>query len=221
MRSCRARLNLLYLVLVFLICVPEHRVSAAWPTDLHPAPEAVQFRIDPARSKFMVIAPRSGLAWFKGHSHYLAVLDFSGSAELTLDQLTPATLEMSVRTASIEETGADFTAEQKATIKKELDELVLESAKFPEILFKSTKVSGKFAAGSFDVRITGDLSLHGVSRQIEIPATVSVDGDVLHAKGEFKLDRTKFNVKATDAFHGLVRVSHTLRFTFDIIATRV
>ncbi|HEX2640219.1 MAG TPA: YceI family protein [Pyrinomonadaceae bacterium] len=181
----------------------------------------VRYRIDSAQSKFMVVAPRGGLAWFKGHSHYIAVRDFEGDAELTLDAVTPASLQMTVHAASLEETGADFTPEQKATIKKELNEIVLETAKYPDITFKSTDVKGAVKNGAFDVEITGDLTLHGVTRRIEIPSTVTVTGDTIHAVGKFDINRKKFNVNATNAFHGFVRVKHGLKFSFDIIGQKV
>lgn len=183
--------------------------------------ESVRYRIDPAQSKFMVVAPRGGLAWFKGHSHYLAVRDFDGEAELTLDAVTPASLQMTVRAASLEETGADFTPQQKGIIEKELEGIVLETAKYPDITFKSTDIRATVKNGAFDVEITGDLTLHGVTRRIEIPATVTLTGDTLRAIGEFEIDRKDFKVNATNAFHGLVRVKHDLKFSFDIVAKRI
>jgi polyisoprenoid-binding protein YceI len=179
------------------------------------------YRIDASQSRFMAHASRGGLAWFKGHSHNLAVRDFSGTVELTVDSIDPASLQMSVRADSLEETDPVFTPEQKTIIKKELDELVLESAKYPEITFRSTDVKGTLVGGKFDVRIRGDLNLHGVTRQITIPAVVTVEGDTLRAVGEFEIDRKDFNVNATTAFHGLVRVQHDVKFEFDIVAKRV
>lgn len=185
------------------------------------APAIARYKIDAARSKFMVVAPRGGLAWFKGHSHYIAVRDFDGTAELTLDAVSPASLQMTVRAGSLEETGADFTDQQKGIIKKELNEIVLETAKYPEITFRSTDVKGGIKNGAFDVKITGDLTLHGVTKKIEIPAMVTVSGNELHAVGKFEIDRKDFNVKATNAFHGLVRVKHDMKFDFDIIAAKI
>jgi polyisoprenoid-binding protein YceI len=181
-----------------------------------------KYRIDPASSKFMAHAARGGLAWFKGHSHNLAVRDYGGTAELSLDALNPASLEMSVKADSLEETDAVFTPQQKQIINKELDEIVLESAKYPEIRFKSTSVTGEMTAPfSFKVRITGDLTLHGVTKQITIPASVTVGQESIRAIGEFEIDRKDFNVNATDAFHGLVRVKHDVKFEFDIVARRL
>jgi polyisoprenoid-binding protein YceI len=169
----------------------------------------------------MVIAPRGGLGWFKGHSHYLAVRNFDGTAQLTTDAISPASLQIRISSASIEETGADFTPQQKGIIKKELEDIVLETGKYPDITFRSNRVTGTLKNGAFEVKIAGDMTLHGVTRHVVIPASVTVEGDTLRAKGEFKLNRKKFGVNATDAFHGFVRVRHTLKFTFDIIAQRI
>jgi len=183
--------------------------------------ELARYRLDPAKSTFMVNADRAGLVWFKGHSHRIAVKDFSGEAELTLDALNPASLELTVNAASLEETDPVFTAQQKAIINKELDEIVLESAKYPEIKFKSTEINGLMDQGAFKVKIGGDLTLHGTTRHITIPAKVTLEGNSLRAVGEFEINRKNFGVNATDAFHGLVKVRHTIEFKFDIIGTRI
>jgi len=185
------------------------------------AATALRFEIDPSRSKFMVKASRGGLLWFKGHDHHIAVRDFSGHADLTLDALNPASLEMTVRAASLEETSDVFTPQQKGIINKELKEIVLEPDKYPEITFRSTDVKGELKGGKFEVKIGGDMTLHGVTKHVTIPATVSVEGNSLHATGEFTLDRSDFNIKATSAFHGMVRVKNGLKFTFDIIGRQI
>lgn len=179
-----------------------------------------RFRLDPAQSKFIVHANRTGLAWFKGHSHRIAVKDFGGFAELNVSAVNPASMEMTVQAASLEETDPVFTPEQKKIINKELNEIVLETAKYPEIKFRSTQVTGAIGQGTFSVRIIGDLTLHGVTKQIAIPASVTLSGDTMHAVGTFEVDRKEFNVNATEAFHGFVKVKHHLKFEFDIVGRR-
>jgi hypothetical protein len=48
-----------------------------------------------------------------------------------------------------------------------------------------------------------------------------VTGNNLRAIGEFSIDRSDFRVKATSAFHGMVRVRNKVKFTFDIVGHRV
>jgi polyisoprenoid-binding protein YceI len=185
------------------------------------AATALRFEIDSERSKFMVKAHRGGLAWFKGHDHLIAIRSFSGHAELIPNELNPASLRMTVDAASLEETSDVFTPQQKGIINKELKEIVLETAKYPDITFRSTEVKGSLKNGAFEIKIGGDMTLHGVTRRMVIPAVVTVEGGALHAKGEFSLDRSDFNVKATSAFHGLVRIKNKLTFTFDIVGRPV
>lgn len=178
------------------------------------------YRLDAARSQFMVHAFRGGLLWFKGHDHFIKIGNFTGEVRLTPNVIKPATLTMTIRADSLEETGANFTPPQKQIIKKELDEIVLESAKYPEITFRSTDVEGKFNGNQFEAKIGGDMTLHGITRRIVIPATVTLNGDNLRAQGEFTINRKDFKVKATSAVHGLVRVRQKLKFTFDLIAQK-
>ena len=89
---------------------------------------------------------------------------------------------------------------------------------YPDIVFRSTNVNGKaLGNGQYDLKIIGDLTLHGVTRQISIPTKVTVTGNDLRAQGEFSVNRSDFKVKATSAAHGLVRVRNKIKFTFDIV----
>ena len=191
------------------------------PGSLLGAPATVTYILNASQSKFMAHANRSGLLWFKGHSHHLAASDFSGQVEITPDTITPASLRLVVKAASLHETGADFTEPQKQIINKELREIVLHPDQYPDIIFQSTNVTSKSSgAGRYEVKINGDLTLHGVTKRITIPAVVTVNGDDLRAVGEFSIDRDDFKVKATSAFHGFVRVSDNVKFEFDIVGKR-
>jgi len=186
------------------------------------APATVTYTLDAGRSKFMAHANRSGLLWFKGHSHHLAATDFSGRVELTPQTIAPASLRLVVKAASLHETGAGFTDQQKQIINKELHDIVLLPAQYPDIVFQSTSATVKPAAsgGGYDVKLTGDLTLLGVTRRIEIPTTVTLNGDEMRAVGRFSIDRDDYKVKATSAAHGLVRVDNTVKFEFDIVGRR-
>jgi len=191
------------------------------PGSLLGAPATVTYNLDASQSKFMAHANRSGLLWFKGHSHHLAASDFSGQVEITPDTITPASLRLVVKAASLHETGAVFTEPQKQIINKELRDIVLHPDQYPDITFQSTSVTVKNAgAGRYEVKIDGNLTLHGVTRRIRIPAVVTLSGNELRAAGKFSIERDDFKVKATSAFHGLVRVSNDVDFEFDIVGRR-
>ena len=180
-----------------------------------------RFRLDSSQSKFIAHALRGGLLWFKGHEHLVAAREFSGEAQMSPDKITSGSLQLTVKTDSMVETSDAFTEQQKQIINKELREIVLEPAKYPEIVFKSTVVTGKSQSnGQYNLKIVGELTLHGVTRQIVIPAKVTLTGNNLRAIGEFSIDRSDFKVKATSAFHGMVRVRNKVKFTFDIVGHR-
>lgn len=181
-----------------------------------------RFRLDSSQSTFIAHALRGGLLWFKGHEHLVAAREFSGEAQITGGKIASASLQLTVKTDSMVETSDAFTEPQKQIINRELREIVLEPEKYPEIVFKSTEVKGKqLGNGQYDLKIGGDLTLHGITRHIVIPAKVTVTGNKLRAVGEFSIDRSDFNVKATSAFHGMIRVRKKVKFTFDIVGQRL
>jgi polyisoprenoid-binding protein YceI len=177
-----------------------------------------RYTIDASPSKFIAHGFPGGLLWFKGHEHLIAVRYFTGEAQLNADAIAASSLVITAKTASMEETSTVFTDAQKKIINKELREIVLLPDQYPDIVFKSTKVTGKTAgANQYDLKISGDLTLHGVTRPITIPTKVTVTGNELRAQGEFSINRDDFKVKATSAVHGLVRVRNKIKFTFDIV----
>jgi len=211
-------------VLAFLMVIGASSRGGAGKSAVHmpDAPATTKYSLDASQSKFIAHAFAGGLFWFKGHDHYVAAKDFSGEVGITTESLTPASLRLVVKSGSLVETGAVFTEPQKQIINKELREIVLQPEQYPEIIFQSTGVTGKQAAnGRYDVKITGDLTLHGVTRRIVIPAQVTLSGSDMRAVGEFSIDRGDYKVKATSAFHGLVRVRDKVKFNFDVVGHRL
>ena len=191
------------------------------PGSLLGAPATVTYNLDASQSKFMAHANAGGLLWFKGKDHHLAASDFTGQVEITPDTITPASLRLVVKAASLHETGAKFSDQEKEIINKELREIVLHPDQYPDITFQSTNVTAKNSrAGRYEAKVDGNLTLHGVTKRITIPTVVTLRGDTLRAVGEFSVDRDDFGVKATSAFHGMVRVRNKVKFEFDILGRR-
>jgi polyisoprenoid-binding protein YceI len=219
----RRTITVALVLALFVVCVlagvyPGSNLKAERRTQS----QTVSYVLDASQSTFMAHAGRSGLLWFKGHGHHLAAKDFSGRVELTPDAITPASLRLVVQAASLHETSAAFTEQQKQIINKELHDIVLHPDQYPEIVFQSTNVTAKPAkvGSGYDLKLTGDLTLHGVTRRIEIPAALVLKDNELRAVGEFSIERDDFKVKATSAFHGLVRVSNKVKFEFNIVGRR-
>ena len=217
-KSCAAGLGLV----LILSAVTSELVHAGYESGGSVAIQATRYRLDASQSNFMVRAFSGGVLWFKGHDHLIRAREFSGEAGFTPGAINSASLHIIVKAASLEETRDVFTPQQKQIINKELREIVLEPDKYPEIAFKSTSVTGKpTGAGQYELKINGDLSLHGVTRPISIPAIVTITGNDLRARGEFNIERSDFGVKATSAMHGMIRVRDKLKFTFDIVGHKL
>ncbi len=211
------RFSIVVLALVsILVAQPFSHSSPA--DDYGVSSPAERYVLDSSQSKFTAQALAGGLLWFKGHDHLIAVREFTGEAQLTPNSVIPASLEITAKAASMVETSDVFTEPQKQIINKELREIVLHPDQYPDIIFKSTSVTGKqLGAGQYELKIDGNLTLHGVTRPITIPTKVTVTGNDIRAEGKFSINRGDFNVKATSAFHGLVRVRKKIKFTFDIV----
>src|SRR5688572_29810177 len=127
----RFRQVLTVIVLVFGVAPSAYEVGTY--TSLAHSPATVQYVIDTPKSTFRARAFAGGLLWFKGHDHHLVARDFSGELEVTPNSITPASLRLVVKAASLEETGEAFTEPQKQIINKELREIVLHPDQYPDI----------------------------------------------------------------------------------------
>ncbi len=182
---------------------------------------AMHYKLDANQSRFMIDANSTGLLWFLGHNHHIAAKDFTGQAEVLPGNWESASLQMTVKTASLGETGANFTEQQKQIITSSMHKEVLEVEKYPEAVFKSTRVSAKQTGeNQYEARLEGDLTLHGVTRHITIPANVRLEGDTLRATGKFEFDRDDFNIKTHSIKGGTIRVDDDMKLSFEIVALK-
>ncbi len=65
--------------------------------------------------------------------------------------------------------------------------------KFPKATFASTSVVAGGAGGATHT-ITGNLTLHGVTRSVSFPATIAVAADAVTANAEFSINRKEFGI---------------------------
>lgn len=84
---------------------------------------------------------------------------------------------------------------KKALMQEHFNENYMESAKYPKASFKGnitdvSKVNFK-KDGTYNVSVTGDLSIHGVTNKITVPAVIQVKGSNVTAN-------TTFNVQLDD-----------------------
>ena len=70
------------------------------------------YRINAGHSRFMARVGSGGILWFLGHVHHIAMRDFTGVAQITPGTIAPASLQITIKAKSLEETGPKFTEQQ-------------------------------------------------------------------------------------------------------------
>lgn len=86
---------------------------------------------------------------------------------------------------------------------------VLESARYPEILFRPEQVEGNIPSqGKASVMVRGMFSIHGADRQIRVPAQVETSGDHWTANVHFTIPYEKWGMKNPSTL--FLRVSDTV-----------
>lgn len=79
---------------------------------------------------------------------------------------------------------------------RKMDEEVLESARYPEFIFRPDRVEGKVAnPGKSTVQVHGIFSIHGTYREITVPADLDARGDHWTAIVHFTVPYQKWGMK--------------------------
>ncbi len=178
----------------------------------------MRYRIDASRSRFTVQAFADGLLSVFGHSPTMAICGFGGDAHFAPDAPDHPSLLILVQANSLAVTDK-VSAKDRTEMERAIREDVLETTRYPEITFFSTSVAvNQTADGAYSVKLTGDLSLHGVTRRQLIDAQMTVNEDSLRARGEFPLQQANYNIKTVSVGAGMLKVKDELKLSFDISA---
>jgi len=89
---------------------------------------------------------------------------------------------------------------------------ILESQKYPEIIFTPTQVEGPIAPqGNSRVQLRGTLSLHGREQEIVTPVEIQIAGDEWTGETTFPAPYVKWGLKDPSTF--FLRVKDTVNLT--------
>lgn len=191
---------------------PEANPNKAAPTS---------YRVDAARSRFEIKVTSAGFLKMLGHNHTVAVRNFTG--EVQLSDLSPQTahIQILIQAKSLTLADTEVSPKDRHEIESTMRDSVLEVSKYPEIRFTSKKVAAeKSNAGGYKVDIEGDLTLHGMTRHIVVPAWVRIDANQIEARGEPTLKQTDYGIKPVSIAGGTVKVNNVVGLVFDIVAVR-
>jgi polyisoprenoid-binding protein YceI len=171
-------------------------------------------------SKFIVRAFATGLLSAFGHSPTIEIQNFDGEALVNPDALQESSLRFVIQAASLAVTD-DIGEKDRDEMNRRMHDEVLESDGYSEIVYECSKVSAsKTGDGQYWVALSGELSLHGVTRSQPVAARVTLSGDTLRAAGEFSLLQSDYEIEPVSAAGGTVKLKDELKLSFDITARK-
>ena len=156
-----------------------------------------------------------------GHDPIIYIREFSGEVQFVPGTFENASLRLTIDTNSLA-VGPEVKEKDRAEIEQTMRRDVLETAKYPEVIFTSENISvNRVAQGRYRARAIGDLSLHGVSQKnLWITAETTLSENGFRAKGEFAIKQTDFGIKPYSAVGGGIKLKNELKFSFDIAGVR-
>jgi polyisoprenoid-binding protein YceI len=181
----------------------------------------VRYVIDPQASTFMAQAFATGLLSSFGHDPKFTIRDFRGevSFALTGSTLEKARLTISIRADSLE-VNDDIGEKDRKEIHRKMCEEVLETDHFPEIVYVCSRVSASGGGDRYWVALSGELTLHGVTRPMPVSARAVIKDGSVRASGEFAVRQSQFGIAPVSAAAGAIKIKDEVKCTFDILTRK-
>jgi polyisoprenoid-binding protein YceI len=186
-----------------------------------PEEGTVRYVIDAKGSTFMVRASSTGLLSAFGHNPKFAVREFEGELEFTpgAPNFDDARVRLKIRADSLQ-VADDISQKDREEIERRAHGEVLESDRFPEIVYEALRITGNGTGQKYWVTVNGELTLRGITRTAPVTARVLVNGSSLRASGEFSVRQSEFEIPPVSAAGGTIRLKDELKCTFDIVARK-
>ena len=129
---------------------------------------------------------------------------FTGTIDLVNNKPADSGVNVEIDTASV------FTDDEKLTGHlKSKDFFEVEA--FPKASFRSTRIEPDTAKGADAYTVTGDFTLHGVTKSISFPATIKVSDASVDVDSEFSVNRKDFGIVYAGKADDLIRDDVVIR----------
>jgi polyisoprenoid-binding protein YceI len=170
--------------------------------------------IDLAASTITVKVEKTGLFSTFAHDHTIAAPLASGHLDVQ-----KRTVELKFRSQEMKVLDPGIKDSERADIDRTMKSYkVLDAGRFPEIVFVSTSVETPTVGADATKRylVHGKLTLHGITRPIELPVSFS-DG---HYTGKVTLKQTEFGITPVKIAGGTVKVKDAIEIVFEIMPAK-
>jgi len=163
--------------------------------------------IDIKSSTISIHVAKAGLFSAAGHEHWVNAPISSG----LINDSDPLHVEFRVNASRMEvKPDPKVDAQTQAEIQRDMQQMTLDSVKYPEIAFRSSRVERQ-ADGQW--KVEGMLTLHGITKPVVVTVKRSQNAYASHAT----IKQTDFGIKPITAGGGLVKVKNELEIDFHIV----
>ncbi len=176
--------------------------GSTWATDA----KRQNHTIDVKHSVLRIRVFKSGLFSAFAHNHEIDAPIAQGAVELS----EQPSVALHVDARKLRVLDPDLSPGKRAEVQRTMDSEVLDSSRFPEILFQSSAVE-RIAADHWTVR--GNLTLHGQTRPIVMDAALRGG----HYRGSATLKQRDFGITPVSIAGGTVKVKNEIKIEFDIV----
>lgn len=193
----------------------EGKTAARVSDAIEPAPAPAPTTQAPAEgeptaapaAKSYAFSGDSGSIGFEGSkvsgTHVGGFTAFTGTATVTGGDALTTQIDLTIDMKSTQSDDPDLTTKLKSADFFDVEQ-------FPTATFTSTSIVASPAGGTYDV--TGNLTLHGVTKGITFPAEITIDGDALKAGAEFSIDRNDWGIVYAGVADDIIRPNVLLYF---------
>jgi polyisoprenoid-binding protein YceI len=185
-----------------------------------PEDTTVRYIINTSGSTLTAKAFATGLLASFGHSPTIAIPVIEGEISLNPEAVEQSALRLVLHSAELAVTD-DINEKDRNEITRRMHEEVLESDSYPNIAFESSRgTASKTGEGQYWMALSGELTLHGVTRIQPVSARVSLNGDTLRAAGDFSVLLSDYEIRPVSALGGAVRLKDEIKLSFVISARK-
>ncbi len=194
------------------------------------AQDAVErYVVDASQSDLHWLVYKAGALARLGHNHTITVGDLSGTVSVNRADLPKSQFELEFAAVNLvvddpalrATLGEEFSSvpsekDIEGTRGNMLGERVLNAEKHPRIRIVG---AGPSALGETEP-LAVKVEMLGRVIELTVPSEVTIEGDVLRAKGEFELNHADLGMEPFTALGGALRVGEKLSFEYDVTARR-
>jgi len=186
------------------------------------AQEKGAYAIDNTKSKLQIDVSKEGAFKMFGHDHLIVAKEISGQVQFDPQKMEDSAVHLRVPANLLTVLDPGESEKDRREVQVTMTgEKVLDVARFPDIVFTSTRVSAvKKTADGWELTLAGKLNLHGVEKPVSFPLRVRAAAGELRAQGEVSVLQTDHGITPIKVGGGSVRVKDKLKITFTIVATK-